>query len=35
MEFSVIPVYQTEIMPAAVRGFAVGSYQLSIVSYNT
>jgi MFS family permease len=30
MELSVIPVFQSEIMPAPVRGFAVGSYQMSI-----
>jgi hypothetical protein len=32
MELSVIPVYQSEIMPAPVRGFAVASYQMSFVS---
>ena len=32
MELSVITVYQSEIMPPAIRGFAVGSYQMSIVS---
>ncbi|WWD00014.1 hypothetical protein V866_006922 [Kwoniella sp. B9012] len=30
MELSVIPVFQSEIMPAPVRGFAVGSYQFSL-----
>lgn len=29
MEMSVIPVYQSEIVPAAVRGIAVASYQMS------
>ena len=29
MEMSVIPVFQSEIVPAAVRGLAVGSYQMS------
>ena len=32
MELSVIPVFQVEITPAAVRGFAAGSYQMSLVS---
>ena len=32
MELSVIPVFQAELMPAPIRGFAVGSYQMSIVS---
>ncbi|KAJ5119510.1 hypothetical protein N7448_010179 [Penicillium atrosanguineum] len=30
MELSVVPVYQSEIVPAPVRGFIVGTYQLSI-----
>ncbi|KAJ5110665.1 hypothetical protein N7532_001200 [Penicillium argentinense] len=30
MELSVVPVYQSEIVPAPVRGFVVGTYQLSI-----
>lgn len=30
MELSTVPVYQSEIAPAAIRGFAVGSYQLSL-----
>lgn len=29
MEMSVIPVFQSEIVPAAVRGLAVASYQMS------
>lgn len=29
MELSVIPIFQAEIMPAPVRGFAVASYQMS------
>lgn len=29
-ELSVVPVYQSEIVPAPVRGFIVGTYQLSI-----
>lgn len=29
MEMSVIPVYQSEIVPRRVRGLAVASYQLS------
>ncbi|GLI74752.1 hypothetical protein PoHVEF18_003000 [Penicillium ochrochloron] len=31
-ELSVVPVYQSEIVPAPVRGFIVGTYQLSINS---
>ncbi|GKZ39285.1 hypothetical protein AbraIFM66950_012229 [Aspergillus brasiliensis] len=30
MELAVVPVYQAEIVPAPVRGFAVGTYQLSV-----
>ncbi|KAI1333068.1 sugar transporter [Xylariaceae sp. FL0255] len=30
MELSTVPVYQSEVVPAPVRGFAVGSYQLSL-----
>ncbi|CAK7205082.1 hypothetical protein SEUCBS139899_007847 [Sporothrix eucalyptigena] len=30
MELSVVPVFQSEIVPASFRGFAVGSYQLSL-----
>ncbi|KAJ5692018.1 hypothetical protein N7462_001441 [Penicillium macrosclerotiorum] len=30
MELSVVPVYQSEIVPGPVRGFIVGTYQLSI-----
>ena len=30
MEFSSIPVYQAELVPAPVRGLAVASYQLSV-----
>lgn len=30
MEMSVIPVYQSEIVPAPVRGIAVASYQMSL-----
>ncbi|KAL4913654.1 general substrate transporter [Aspergillus aurantiobrunneus] len=30
MELSVVPVYQSEIVPAEVRGFIVGTYQLSL-----
>ncbi|KAF7549704.1 hypothetical protein G7Z17_g6207 [Cylindrodendrum hubeiense] len=32
MELAVVPVYQAEIMPAEIRGFAVGSYQFSLMS---
>ncbi|KEF59268.1 uncharacterized protein A1O9_04112 [Exophiala aquamarina CBS 119918] len=32
MELAVVPVYQSEIMPSAIRGFSVGSYQLSLMS---
>ncbi|KAH9209485.1 sugar transporter [Leptodontidium sp. 2 PMI_412] len=31
MELSVIPVFQSEIIPAPVRGMAVGSYQFSLL----
>ncbi|PWY93218.1 sugar transporter [Aspergillus sclerotioniger CBS 115572] len=31
MELAVIPVYQSEIVPSPVRGFAVGSYQFALV----
>jgi MFS transporter, SP family, sugar:H+ symporter len=31
MELAVVPVYQSEIMPAPIRGFAVGSYQFSLM----
>ncbi|KAL3450813.1 putative sugar transporter [Aspergillus insuetus] len=31
MELAVVPVYQSEIMPKEVRGFAVGSYQFSLM----
>ncbi|KAK9859455.1 Sugar/inositol transporter [Penicillium brevicompactum] len=31
MELSVVPVFQSEIAPTQIRGFVVGSYQLSIV----
>ncbi|KAJ5975134.1 hypothetical protein N7481_008841 [Penicillium waksmanii] len=30
MELSVVPVYQSEVVPAPVRGFVVGTYQLAI-----
>lgn len=30
MELSTIPVYQSEIVPAPIRGLAVGSYQLAL-----
>lgn len=30
MELATVPVFQAEIVPAPVRGLAVGSYQLSI-----
>jgi len=30
MELSVVPIYQSEVVPAPVRGFMVGSYQLSL-----
>jgi MFS transporter, SP family, sugar:H+ symporter len=30
MELSTVPVYQSEVVPAPIRGFAVGSYQLSL-----
>lgn len=31
MELSVVPVYQSEIVPAQVRGLIVGTYQLSLL----
>ena len=31
-KLTAIPVYQAELVPGAIRGFAVGSYQLSFVS---
>ncbi|KAI9050374.1 hypothetical protein LZ554_005539 [Drepanopeziza brunnea f. sp. 'monogermtubi'] len=31
MELAVVPVYQSEIVPAPVRGLAVGSYQFSLM----
>ncbi|KAM0536524.1 hypothetical protein ACHAPP_002944 [Verticillium nonalfalfae] len=31
MELSVVPIFQSEIVPAPVRGFVVGTYQLSLV----
>ena len=31
MELSVVPVYQSEIVPAPVRGMIVGTYQLSLI----
>lgn len=31
MELAVVPVYQSEIMPSEIRGFAVGSYQFSLM----
>ena len=31
MELAVVPVYQSEIMPSEIRGFAVGSYQFSLL----
>jgi hypothetical protein len=31
MELAVVPVYQSEIMPKEIRGFAVGSYQFSLM----
>ncbi|CAH0022149.1 unnamed protein product [Clonostachys rhizophaga] len=31
MELAVVPVYQSEIMPTEIRGFAVGSYQFSLM----
>lgn len=30
MELSSVPVYQSEVVPAPIRGLAVGSYQLSL-----
>ncbi|OJJ02709.1 hypothetical protein ASPVEDRAFT_53331 [Aspergillus versicolor CBS 583.65] len=30
MELSVVPVFQSEIVPAPIRGFIVGTYQLSL-----
>ncbi|RMJ17677.1 hypothetical protein CDV36_002658 [Fusarium kuroshium] len=32
MELAVVPVYQSEIMPKEIRGFAVGSYQFSLMT---
>ncbi|CZT46600.1 related to RGT2-Sensor of high external glucose concentrations [Rhynchosporium secalis] len=32
MELAVVPVFQSEIVPAPVRGLAVGSYQFSLMS---
>ncbi|KAJ3538535.1 hypothetical protein NM208_g5871 [Fusarium decemcellulare] len=32
MELAVVPVYQSEIMPQEIRGFAVGSYQFSLMT---
>ena len=32
MELAIIPLFQAELMPPPIRGFAVASYQLSIVS---
>jgi hypothetical protein len=41
MELAVVPVFQSEIVPAPIRGMAVGSYQFSLmvsfiltISYN-
>src|SRR5690242_9124737 len=31
MELSVVPVFQAEIVPAPIRGFIVGTYQLSLI----
>jgi hypothetical protein len=31
MELSVVPVFQSEIAPTRIRGFMVGTYQLTIV----
>jgi SP family sugar:H+ symporter-like MFS transporter len=31
MELSVVPVFQSEIVPARVRGFIIGTYQVSLV----
>jgi SP family sugar:H+ symporter-like MFS transporter len=31
MELSVVPVFQSEIVPAPVRGFVVATYQLSLI----
>ena len=30
MELSSVPVYQSEVVPAPIRGLAVGSYQVSL-----
>lgn len=30
MELSSVPVYQSEVVPAPIRGLAVGSYQFSL-----
>lgn len=32
MELAVVPAYQSEIVPARVRGFIVGTYQLSLLT---
>lgn len=31
MELAVIPVYQAEIVPAALRGYVVSTYQLALI----
>lgn len=31
MELSVVPVYQSEIVPTSVRGLVVGTYQFSLI----
>lgn len=31
MELAVIPVFQAEMIPTPIRGFAVGSYQFSLM----
>jgi SP family sugar:H+ symporter-like MFS transporter len=31
MELSVVPVFQSEIVPGAARGFIVGTYQFSLI----
>ena len=35
MELAVVPVFQSEIVPAPVRGLAVGSYQFSLMVSET
>jgi MFS transporter, SP family, sugar:H+ symporter len=30
MELAVVPIFQAEIVPAEVRGFVVGTYQLML-----